>query len=253
MKTLILVYLGIYPFFAIAQNPNKLTFEVGYGINNFSMKNFNEFYIDSFAIKNNLLDIGISSGNHFFIGLSYKPHNLFDLGFYGNYQYAETKGEPEQFITDEFGIVLGINKFNFIVRTESIGVGVTNCWYISHLLKFYKKENRLLQHFNIGIEINAGIGFSKATLDLKNLENSFASSNENYTSKDFQGQIALKFEYDYCLSPIVSSLGIKGGFQCFNTKTLHDRIGNEWMVIQKHPINLNYSGFFGAVYLTIGK
>jgi hypothetical protein len=200
-----------------------------------------------------MLEKEISSGNHFFIGLKYRPNSLFDFGIYGNYQFGKTVGKPEFVVTDEFGNQIGSRELDFILTTEAIGFGISSCWYISHFLKFHEKENTFLNSFHIGIDMNAGIGYSKSIVDLRDPEFANASTYDYFTSKDFQGQVSLKFEYDYLKSPVISSIGIKGGYQYFKTKTVKSRQGNDWIIKGEYPINLDFSGFFGAVYITIGK
>jgi predicted AAA+ superfamily ATPase len=144
-------------------------------------------------------------------------------------------------------------EIDFILKTEAIGLGISNCWYISHLLKFKEKENKILNRFHIGLELNAGIGFSRASLDFRDTELVGGSTYNYFISRDFQSQVGLKFEYDYLKSPIISSIGLKVGYQYFNTQTLKDRNGENWFVQGNTPINLNFSGVFGMLYLVIGK
>ncbi len=251
MKTLTLLML--FPLVCFAQNQNKLSFELGIGNNNFSMKDLNQFYVDSIAVKNEMLDKGISAGNQFFMGIKYRPNSLFDIGFYGNYQTGKTAGRPKQILTDNFGNQIGTKEIDFILKTEAIGLGISNCWYISHFLKFQEKENKILNRFHIGLELNAGIGFSRASLDFRDPELIGGSTYNYFMSRDFQGQANLKFEYDYLKSPVISSIGLKFGYQYFNTQTLKDRNGENWVVQGNTPINLNFSGVFGMVYLSVGK
>jgi hypothetical protein len=82
-----------FPLIGLAQHQGKLSFEFGGGKNTFSMARLNQYYVNSFAIKNKMLEEGISSGDHFFIGLKYRPNTLFDFGFYGNNQFGKTTGK----------------------------------------------------------------------------------------------------------------------------------------------------------------
>ena len=250
MKSLTLLFL--FPFIGLAQNQGKLSYEFGGGKNTLAMTGLNQYYVDSFAVKNKILKNGISSGNQFFMGLKYRPNTLFDFGLYGNYQFGKTTGHPEFIITDDFGQVIGTRELEFILKTEAIGLGISNCWYISHFLKFQEKENKILNRFHIVLELNAGIGFSRASLDFRDPELIGGSTYNYFMSRDFQGQANLKFEYDYLKSPVISSIGLKFGYQYFNTHTLKDRNGENW-VVQNTLINLNFSGVFGMVYLGVGK
>jgi len=239
-----------------AQNyKNKLSFEFGYGINGYSMGKLNEFYIDSFAAKPNicLLKDKITSGQNFNFALRYQPTGLFDIGIYGNYQYGSSKHNPTFTERDDFGLPIKDHTGTYELKTQAIGVGLTSTWYVSHILKFNEKENKFLKRFHFGVELNGGIGFSKVTTDIRVSTLPIVSFYEYFTSTDFQGQAGLKFEYDFVKSPIISAIGIKGGYQYFRTQTVKDRLDRNWEVLGQHPINLDFSGFYIGTYLKIGK
>lgn len=253
MKTTFLILTLLISSVSFSQNKNKLSFEFGYGANSFSMKNLNQYYIDSFAVKLDLLDTPIKKGFNGFASVKYQPAELFDVGFYGKYQFGETIGSPSINETDLTGNLIASHKGEFILKTEAVSIGLTNSWYISHLLKFQNKESKFLQNFRIATELNAGVGFSKITSDVQYPTYKQATFYEFFTSTDFQGQIALKFEYDYTSKPIINTIGFKIGYQYFKTKTVKDRYTNEWIVLDEYPINLDFSGLFGAIYLSFGK
>ena len=252
-KIVAIIYILFCALVGFSQNKDKLSFELGYGLNSFSMQNINQYYIDSFATKFNLLENHIKKGYNGFASVKYQPANLFDLGVYGNYQYGETIGNPIANETDNFGQIVTTHEGKFILKTEAIGIGITNSWYLSHLLKFEEKESKFLNRFRIATELNAGIGFSKVTSDIQYPTYKQATFYEFFTSTDFQGQIALKFEYDYTLKPVIGTIGFKVGYQYFKTKTVKDRYGAEWIVLDQYPINLDFSSLYGAVYISFGK
>jgi hypothetical protein len=236
------------------QDKNKLSVEFAYGINSYAMSKLNEFYIDSFALKPhvNILQEHIKSGQQFRLGINYKPVGLFDFGLYGSYQYGNSKSRPLLTETDEFGWPIKEHRGSFELRTEAISVGVNTTWYVSHLLKFQDKENTL-NRFHFGIELNGGVGFSKAVADMRYETYPIGSFYEYFTSRDFQGQVGLKAEYDFTKSPVFTALGIRFGYQYFRTKTVKDRLGRDWEVLGQYPINLDFSGFYFGTYLKLGR
>jgi hypothetical protein len=237
------------------ENENKLSFEFGYGINGYAMDKLNEFYIDSFAMKPhiNLLQEKITSGHHYRLGVNYKPIGLFDIGIYGSYQYGNSTSKPLFTEINEFGWPVQEHRGSFEFRTEAIGIGLTTTWYASHLLKLHEKENTL-NRFHLGIEINGGIGFSKAIIDLRFPTIPIASFYDYFHSRDFQGQAGLKAEYYFTKSPIFTTLGIRFGYQYFKTKTVKDRLDRDWEVLEQQiPINLDFSGIYFGTYLKLGR
>lgn len=236
------------------ENQNRLSFEFGYGINCYSMGKLNEFYIDSFASKSNvnLLQNKITSGQQIRFSTSYKPNGFYDLGLYCNYQVGQSSSETKVNEVDESGGGIQEHNGSFELSTEALGIGITTTMYVSHLLKFQEKEN-LLNRFHFGIELNGGVGLSKAIADLRYSDYPIASYYDFFNSRDFQGQVGLKAEYDFTKSPVFTTLGIRFGYQYFRTKTVKDRLGIGWEVLGQYPINLDFSGFYFGTYLKLGR
>ena len=256
MKTkLIIITLAIFSSAAIhAQNEKQiLSVEFAYGVNQFDMGALNQYYIDSFAARPgiNLLEERITSGQHFRLGVNYRPIVLLDIGIYGNYQFGNSEASSNITFTDELGTPIGDRTRNFALCTEAIGAGISTTWYISHLLKFQEKENKL-NRVHLGVELNGGIGFSRAISELTYEIESMNYEYEILTSRDFQGQGGIKLEYDLTTSSIFTTLGIRLGYQYFNTQTLQNLAGNDWLV-NTRPINLDFSGGYFGVYVKIGR
>jgi hypothetical protein len=254
-KHIIIVLLIIYSYAVNAQqNKQALSVEFGYGINSYSMGKLNEFYIDSFALKPhiNVLQNQIKSGQQFRLGIDYKPMGLFDFGFHSSYQYGNSKSIQSFTETNELGSPIQEHKGSFELRTEAISVGINTTWYVSHLLKFQEKENTL-NRFHFGIELNGGIGFSKAITDMRYETYPIGSFYDYFSSRDFQGQVGLKVEYDFSKSPLFTTLGIRLGYQYSRTKTVKDRLGRDWEVLGLYPISLDFSGFYFGTYLKLGR
>ena len=252
MKTKLTILTILISGILTAQT-NKLSFEIGTGISYYSMKNLNEFYIDNFAKKNKLLTSNINNGFHFYTNIKYQPSLLFDFGVYGSFQTGNSKGYPEFTETDDLGAEIQLHKGAFDLTTQAIGLGVSNSWYISKLLNFRQKENKFLQNFRIATEFNLGIGFSDVIANFIFNTYKLASDYSRFNTKDFQGQVALKFEYDFIKTPIISSIGLKIGYQYFKTNKVKDSNGNDWIVLDKSHIDLDFSGFFSSLYLSFGK
>jgi hypothetical protein len=252
-KSLMGALVVVSNFVYAQEKKDALSFDFGYSINSYSMGKLNEFYIDSFAFQPNinLLQNKITKGQQYRLGLNYQPTGLFDIGIFGSYQFGNSTSNPLITQTDDWGFPIQEHRGNFELRTEAFGVGVSTTWYITHLLKFQEKENTL-NRLHIGIELNAGVGYSKAILDLRFETLSFASYND-FNSRDFQGQAGLKVEYDFTKNPIFTTLGIRAGYQYFRTRTIKDRLDKEWVVLDTYPINLDFSGLYLGAYLKFGK
>lgn len=253
MRNILFIIALVFSVFSHSQE-NKLSFEFGYGINSYSMGKLNEFYIDSFALKshNNILQDYVKTGQQFRLGINYKPNELFDFGLYSGYQYGNSKFKPSITETDDYGFPIKEHCGTSELRTEAIAVGINASWYIDGLLKWNERES-ILNRFHFGLELNGGIGFSKVIANFRYPTLPIASSYNFFTSKDFQGQLGVKAEYDFTKSPIFTTLGIRLGYQFYKTQNVKDRFGENWEVDGKYPINLDFSGFYFGTYLKIGK
>lgn len=253
--TPLLIIFVLFTFTQVSaqEHKNKLSFEFGYGINSFKMGKFNEYYIDSFTTPIlNLAHNKITSGEHFRFGLNYQPCGLFDFGVYGSYQYGNTTANMTIFDTDINGFPIAEHRGKYNFKTEAMGIGLNTTWYLSHILKFQNKEN-FLRNLHLGIELNGGIGFSNVIYDIRFPTTLFIGETDKFSSKDFQGQVGLKVEYDVTKSPLISTLGFRCGYQYFRTQTVKDRTGKEVSILGLYPINLDFSGFYVGAYIKIAN
>lgn len=255
MKWLLFTLFLFILFSVSAQNKNKLSFEFGYGLSSLAMNDFNKNYIHNSIhdFTGVVFQDDIKKGYHSFLNLKYQPTELFDVGCYGNFQKGSTSAPLKIIFTDDYGRPVDTIHGDLIVTTQAIGVGLTSNWYVSYLLGFHEAESKFLQHFKIATELSAGVGFSKVTGNNKYPDYTLGSSFFQTTSKDFQGQIALKCEYDYVTHPVFASIGFKVGYQYFKTNTLKTSNGQDWIVNGEHSIHLDFSGVFASIYLGVGK
>jgi hypothetical protein len=239
---------------AQSQKIDRISIQVGYDLHFYEMNQINSALANGF-LENQLDSEGfnINDGNSFKFNLAYHPTELFDIGIYGGYQFAKKNSTPSFYKMDEYNLPIKECEGRHELRTEAITFGIGNTWYIDNALDFQTKGS-YLSRFHFGIELNAGIGFSKIISDLQPPNGVIEPKEYLYfTSQDFHGQVGLKFEYDFTKQPIFSTLGIRGGYQYFVTKTVKDRLDNEWIVQGENPINLDFSGLYFGVYLKFGK
>ncbi|MEX1192401.1 MAG: hypothetical protein WEA99_10545 [Brumimicrobium sp.] len=233
----------------------ELSFEFGYGLNNYAMENLNRYFIDSITSQSNpkTLDKKIEKGERFSLSINYRPSKYFNVGLFSAYQYGSQSSTSNFQETDDFGNVIAEHERNYELKTQAISVGINSTLFLNTLLKWDKKERKLLQNLNLGIGFNGGVGFSKVTSDMRSSSLPMASYYDFYESMDFQGQTFIDIGYYFSKSNLFSSVGIKLGYQYFVTKTVKNRLGNEWIVKGEHPINLDFSGLFFGTYIMIGK
>ena len=236
----------------------KLSFEFGYGVNSYQMNDLNKFYIDGWAETtrdNNWFFDHINFGNNFSLGLNYQAFKSFDFGVYGSYQYG--KSDIVQGLSEQ-GNWRNYHLGNAQLRTEAIGVGISSTYFFSETLGFQEKESTL-NRLHLGLEFNGGIGFSRAVISSTFETYPEANLYGFFNSQDFQGQLGLKVIYDFVKSPLITSLGLRIGYQYFKTNNLANLNGNQMFGINvqengaSQPVELDFSGIYVGTFLIIGK
>ncbi len=250
-----LIFFSVLISISTFGQKNKISFDIGYGLNLTQMRDLNQFFIDSFAAKPqiNLLNHHFNKSQQFRLGLNYQPNGQVELGIYGGYQFESQ--QTKQTISSAYPIIEEAGG-TYTLRVEAITTGIHATWYFSELIGLQKKENAL-NRLHLGLDINGGIGFSKATIDglFPEIEKQtpYIAFRQFKDSHSFQGQLGVKVEYDLSKQPFFTTLGIRLGYQYFKTKTLKDRVGDDWTVLTGTPMNLDFSGFYFGAYLKIGK
>lgn len=234
------------------QEERTFSFDLSYGINGYNMNAINDFYIDSFAAtpENDLLREYVRKGQYFRLGVNYTPISWLDVGFYGSFQFSSLTSTPwKDYYDNDLGETV-YNKSDFKFLTEATSVGVSSTLYIDEFWKSSEKQNSKV-HF--GIELNGGIAFLKASQLYTFKTFTTFQRDASYSSRNFQGQLGLKIEYDFTQTPIFTTLGLRAGYQFLKSGTARDAADQEWLINDKYPINLDFSGFYFGVYLKLGK
>jgi|SRR5690554_175450 len=256
MDKIFIVVLLVLSNIAISQEGYpKISFELGYNHQHTDMTKFNH-HLD--LIKTDLvkLDNRINYVNNYTLEIKVKPISLFDFGLYFGHQQItlerfpiQKKLNPDLTTTD----VQGYHNN----KITSLDIGIASTLYLNH---FFKIDNKIFREINFGLDIQAGIGFSKyysethvATFNPMNVSAAIRKAN------GFQGQAGLSFEYPFFKVPFITSLGVRVGYQFYNTSSLEDRFGVKWgdsnyeWTSADEEINLNFSGIYYGVFLKIGK
>ncbi|MCH2199208.1 MAG: hypothetical protein MK081_10535 [Flavobacteriales bacterium] len=79
------------------------------------------------------------------------------------------------------------------------------------------------------------------------------SSYQFFGSRDVQGTAGFKHVLDLINNSLISNLGIRTDYQYFQTQTVNTRVNTEWIVLEEHPISLDFSWVYVGILLGIGK
>ncbi len=251
MKKLFLILFLLFNFTVFSQvRESRLSFEFNYSIQNLAMKALNEDYVSNVFFQEWAKFEQLNSANLFGLRLSYKPNRFFDLGFYGNYQNNKDFTTTRYLETDANGQGFRfVDVFNTL-KIQGIGVGFTSTFYFNNFIPFLRKY-QFWRPFNFGVQLNGGLGFSQLNYEYHVPTLNFPAYHIFSSNYDFQGQSGLILEYDIINSNLITTFGLKLGYQYFVTKTLVDVLNRPFIQIDNKPINLDFSGFNLGFYIKL--
>lgn len=235
-----------------AQDKGKFSCEFGYGTGQVAMCKLNQYYIDSLAKPQNLFKDNVKMANHGFACVRYQPGNLFDIGFFGSMMQSEIKSNPVFYSSDEIGNTT-VNQGSSSLLIQSFGYGLTSNIHINHILKWYEKKSNFLKRSRLLTEFRVGSSLSTATINIHYPTLPIANNYFRYYANGIDGQLALKFEYDYLKEAMVSGIGLRVGYNYSNTRSMKNQYSEDWKVLNGKAINLNFSGWFASIYLVVAK
>jgi len=223
----------------------KLGIEIGYGLNVFSMSQLNNDYID-IEINSPLkfLENRIENGKHFRIGASYRLKNHLYIGLNLNHQTGFSHNKPEIPAVIDGQSVDRPGYYNVDVQSTSIGL---NSWFDLSLI--YLNYTR----FSHGPEIELGYGRSSFSQFIHFPESGMINSvNRRYENRSLYYYTGLRMEYHVLNRLSRISVGVRVGYQFFQTGVLESYSG-EMFPTQTGELKLDFSGLQGGVFLKISR
>lgn len=227
------------------------SFELGYSYQQVKMNRFNQYIFDPVDFK---LVKHCKNPN---LAFNVRINKTFELGVYGEYQFAKNITYPiQKKLNPDFTITLIEGVSTRVLRTINTGISLT--FYYDHFLGLKNHENAW-DRLNLGVETNGGVGFNSYYQEDQNK----TTNPIGFTSRYFKGKalhlnVGAIVEYLIIKSPLFLAIGFKGGYQFYFAETMKNKVGKEWRSASYNPetsppINLNFSGFYYGVYLKIGK
>lgn len=261
---ILLIILSLVPMLIYAQEKNNLTFNVEYNRHQFAMEQINSYLSDTNYFSTNVFSGAsanqVNRGNNFAMSISYQPNSIVDFGFYGSYQNSKLYRTPyfyedlDPIWNPGQNIVTHEGDYEFSI--ESLCLGLTSTIFLNKILKFEQKNNNLLNRILLGVNFKGGIGFAETHEEYSYPTIPFMFSNGTYSAKSFHGQLGLRLGYIISKKSIFSAVGINIGYQFFKTPNIKNKIGQDIVESANYAnvsANLDFSGLYGGLYLTIGK
>lgn len=235
-------------FSQVIQN-SELTTEFGVTRNTFAMTKFNQDIVDYYIHEIERLEEHVNEGYQLSFGLKFKTRNAFSFGF----QFIRSHANTDYMAKANFfqGSELIQIDWYTKMRTEAFQLNSTLNYNTLSLFKNSGITKNGIVHFSFGPELSLGYGiahFSSYTdvpwLDL-NTRNLFKANGLTFQTGFFT---------EFCINKfLIYGVGLRAGYQFFQTSTLKLHSGDEIIGFGDSPPNLDFSGFYYGIYLKFGK
>ena len=257
------------PGVVFSQKIGDLSFNFEYNNHQITMDRMNSFLLDTNyfypIVYDGVPEGTLKRGNSYGLSLSYQFNSIFDVGLYAKYQNANLHRTAYYFQDlDPWnpGQNILTHEGDFKFTTESYCFGVTSSVFLNSVMKLNQKDNKFLKNLLLGLNLKGGMGFANASGMYIYPTYPLISSGggylvHGYSAESFQGEISLRLGYKILSKKsLFTSLGINIGYQYFRTPDVKNAVGQNIGYIFSdinYSADLDYSGFFSGVYLTIGK
>lgn len=252
MKNVIIIIL--LPFTILSQNHNTFRIEFNTDFRGFEMGEFNQrindpAYIDKFYYDE-LTHISLTEGLNFEMSVFYRPFQFISFGVYGGYQSGKTERDI-RVILNQYDIYTPNDTFpgKRMFEVQSINAGL-NASLLFNEMGFWKSRPQLAR-FEASLNLQIGIGWASF-----NTYDSFEGLIDNdirrfYYSSGLQLISTLKIGYLLTKGKYLSSVGLKFGYQYFQTSDLQSE-GDAYYPYNRKT-KLDFSGFNVGLYLSIAR
>lgn len=216
------------------------------------MDSLNDKFIEA-AINNpnvKLLDKKIESGLGLNFKVAYQFTRAFAFGFYVDYQYGLSEYNP-MYPMGNNPPVEGI----YSVRVDNLNSGINlSYWLSSHFNK--RTASETLQRLNYGLSFNLGYGLgSLKQFTFAPITPVSTSSYRVFSNNSISYQFEFKTEYLLTKTHVFSSIGLKVGYQMFQTGYVKSKAAEyEFQVgFPESKRQLDFSGFYYGVYIKLAR
>ena len=250
----ILLILFLTPLTAEGQK-GKLNFDFSFSQQYWKMNQLNDFLIDSNNPINDLMVDGpyFKEGFKYQGQLSYQYSKYFNFGIYGNYQTAQATFEKNYTVYEPFQDIYYHYTYHYILQPESKSAGL-NLGILYHELFNFDAKSAFLKRLTLSNDLKFGIAQSKlnayeAMIKPYKLARSFFGGTSNHLA----GDISAAISYRFIDKQVFSAIGIHVGYQFLKSGIIYDRLDRTMDLSNGTSVNLDFSGVYFGLNLSIGK
>lgn len=257
MKRLSLT-LFLFPFFLFSQEKGTFLFGLETNHRVYKPSELNKVINNiDFVASEEYDDVHFGKGINYGVNLSYNFLNHLSLGFYGEYQketlnqnqYNYIEYLPNIYFEEIILKKMSLETFSFGLQTE----------LLLNTFPFWK-NHKFLSKIETNVKIQAGYGRSFFSANSRSIPTEDMNVNNNgaelyhnvFYSEGFQLILALKLGYIISQNNYFSSIGLKVGYQYFDSSDLIQGKDKKSLMYNQST-KLSLSGFSLGIYLTFGR
>jgi len=250
----LILFLFVVPLKTVGQK-EKLNFDFSFSQQYWKMNQFNDFLLDSHNPINDLmLDSPYFKEGFKYQGkLCYQYSKHFNFGVYANYQTAQTTFEKNFTVYEPFEDVYSNYTYHFILQPESKSIGL-NLGVLYHEFFNFDAKSAFLKRLTLSNELKFGISQSKLNaFEAMIIPYKTAHSLFGGTSTHLAGDISAATSYRFIDKQVFSEIGIHVGYQFLLSGIIHNRVDQTLDLSDGTSVNLDFSGVYFGLNLTLGK
>lgn len=185
--------------------------------------------------------------------MSYQFWKNVNLGLFACYQNSGSIVNHKFPVYDPVENATINYSYNYELKTSNLAFGISSVVLYSDIFNF-RDKGTFLKRLIISNSFNWGIAQSKLQSSQVGITPQKYEYNEyNFKSMHLIGDLSLNVNYEFLRNPVLSSLGIKFGYQ-FNKSGILRNIGGQTLRMSDDTsVNLDFSGYYFGVNLSIGK
>jgi hypothetical protein len=219
------------------------------------MKQLNDYLVDSKNPESNLFIDSpyLKNGLKFNWRLTYQFGEKFNFGIFANYQTSQVSISQNYKIYDPIEDTYFDYSYDFVLTPKSKSIGLSLGFLYHEFFNFDTKSN-FLKHLFIINDFNIGIANSELSgYQIIHKPNKALFSEINGASNHFIGDISLSLTYKFVNKPLFSAIGIHVGYQFYKSGIIRNPANQTLELSNGTSANLDFSGVYFGLNLTIGK
>lgn len=251
LKIIFFVFLNYISF----SQQGKLDFNFTYAIQQGKMTSLNAYLHDSNYDKAMLFKENsyLQNINKYYGQINYQFWKNVNFGLYGCYQQSGVLVNHKFPVFDPIENTTTEFSYNYELIASNTSFGLSSSILYNEIFNFRGKSN-FLKRLIVKNVFNLGMSYSALRSSQVGITPEKYEYNEyDFTDIHLNGDLSLNVNYEFLRKPILSSLGVCFGYQFNKSGIVRNIVGQSLRMSDDTSVNLDFSGLYFGLNLSIGK